>query len=107
CQTPIGQERLYGWSWRGEARGLDEHAVKRHCPHRLAATSEQVMDRRDQVPPYGATEATVAELDDVFLNSNDQTAFDPRLADLIHNHRNALIMRRAQDAIDQGRLATP
>src|SRR5215510_7687712 len=104
-QTPIGQQRLYGWSWRGEARGLDENAVKRHCLSRLAATGEQVMDRRDQVPPYGATEATVAELDNVFLDANDQAAIDTHLAKLIHNHRNALLMRRAQDAINQGGLA--
>jgi hypothetical protein len=98
---------LYGWPWRGEARGLDENAVKWHCLHRLAATGEQVMDRRDQVPPYGATEAAVAELDDVFLDANDQTAIDTHLTKLIHNHRNALLMLRAQDAIDQGCLATP
>jgi hypothetical protein len=65
------------------------------------------MDRRDQVPPYRATEAAVAELDDIFLNANDQTAIDTHLAKLIHNHRNALLMLRAQDAIDQSRLATP
>src|SRR6266446_6948321 len=104
-QIPIGQERLHGWSRRGEARGLDENAVKRHRLHRFTAAGEQVMDRRDQVPPYGATEAAVAELDYVLLDSNDQTAIDTHLAKLIHNHRNALIMLRAQDAIDQGRLA--
>ena len=65
------------------------------------------MDRRDQVPPYGATEAAVAELDYVLLDSNDQTAVDTHLAKLIHNHRNTLLMLRAQDAIDQSRLATP
>ena len=65
------------------------------------------MDRRDQVPPYGTAEAAVAELDDVFLHTNDQTAVDTHLAKLIHNHRNALLMLCAQDAIDQGRLATP
>jgi hypothetical protein len=106
-QTPISQERLYGRSWRGEARGLDEYAVKRHCLHRLAAAGEQVMDRRDQVSPHGTTEAAVAELDDVFLDANDQTAVDTHFAKLIHNYRNALLMLRAQDAIDQGRLATP
>jgi hypothetical protein len=98
---------LYGWSWRGEARGLNENAVKRHCLRRLAAAGEQVMDRRDQVPPHGATEAAITELDDVFLDANDQTAVDTHFAKLIHDHRNALLMLRAQDAIDQGCLATP
>ncbi len=48
-----------------------------------------------------------AELDDVFLDANDQTAVDTHLAKLIYNHCNALVMLCTQDAIDQGRLATP
>jgi hypothetical protein len=107
CQTPVGQERLHGRPWRGEARGLDENTVKRHGLHCLTTASEQVMDRRDQVPPYGATEAAVAELDHVLLDANDQTAVNAHLAKLIHDHCNALLMLSAQDTIDQGRLTTP
>jgi hypothetical protein len=65
------------------------------------------MDRRDQVSPHSATEAAVAELDHVFFDPNDETTVDTYFAKLIHNHRNALVMLCGQDAIDQGRLATP
>ena len=90
------------WSRRGigEARCLHDDRVE------LAAALHQPLDDADEIAAHGAADAAVVHLEHFLVRADDEIIVDADFAELVDDDGEFLPMVFAEDAVEQGRLAT-
>ena len=83
----------------GHAGGLDDDVVE------LVLAPHQAPEDADQVATHGAADAAVVHLEDLFVGLHHQLVVDADLAVFVLDHRDALAVLLAEDAVEQGGLA--
>ena len=95
----VDEEGLRDRRGIGEARRLDDDRVE--APLAL----HQALDDADQVAAHGAADAAVVHLEHFLVGADDEFVVDADLAEFVDDHRVAVAVRLAEDAVEQGRLA--
>jgi len=100
----VHEERLGHRRRVREPRGLDDHAIKAEAARR--APVREVPENADQVAAHLAADAAVVHLDDLLvLVLHEQLVVDAGLAEFVLDHRDAVAVLVAQDAVEQRCLA--
>jgi hypothetical protein len=87
-----------------QTRGLDDHAIK--IEFAFAFFGGQLLQGGAQVFSNGATDTTVAHLNDLFLGLGDQNVIvDVLFSELVFNDSDFLAMGFRQDTLEQGGFA--
>ena len=95
----VDEEGLRDRRGIGEAGRLDDDRVE------LALALHQPLDDADEVAAHGAADAAVVHLEHFLVGADDEFVVDADLAEFVDDHRVALAVRLAEDAVEQGRLA--
>ena len=90
---------------QSETRGLDQDMVD------LRRARQDLVERRHEIVGYGAADAAIGELDDVFLRAGvdaaalEDFAVNADVAELVDDQRQPLALGVFEDMADQRRLA--
>ena len=100
----VDEKRLRDRCRIGQPGGLDDDAVEGLGPGLSALP--QLAEDAHQVAANGAADAAVVHLDDLFVRVGDkQLVVDPRLAELVLDDGDALVVALAQNTVEQGRFS--
>jgi hypothetical protein len=100
----VHEKRLSHRPWVGQTSGFDDHPLKIQLA--LAFFGGQLLQGGAQVFANGATHATIAHLDDLFLGLCDQNVIvDVLFSELVFNDSDFLAMGFGQHTLEQGGFA--